>query len=158
MKLLKQFYKEQLLPVPRKIVVFPFVVALIGFADAAYLTLKHFQGAIPPCTTDGCEQVLTSAYSEILGVPVSLLGAIYYLAILVGLMIYLDARKEKILTLTLRATTIGFLMSLWFLFVQIFIIGSYCQYCLVSAATSIILFVTALVMFSKYRVPATLSE
>ena len=47
-------------------VVFLFIVALIGFADASYLTVEHYRNVIPPCTTSGCETVLTSSYSTIL--------------------------------------------------------------------------------------------
>jgi uncharacterized membrane protein len=136
-----------------------FVVALLGFADATYLTVEHYRGAIPPCSiTSGCEQVLNSPYSSVLGFPVSLGGSIYYFAIMVGSLIYLESKHLSanvqshhfaILKWTLLATTLGLLASLWFIYVQAFILHSYCQYCLGSALTSTILFVTAMEMLAK---------
>jgi uncharacterized membrane protein len=136
-----------------------FVVALVGFIDATYLAVEHYQGVIPPCTvTAGCELVLTSSYAAIFGIPVSLLGALYYLAILAGLFAYLDFRKTIILNCTFLFTIFGLLASLWFVYLQIFVIHSYCTYCLGSALTSAILFVTAALAFPKYSAPDTLLE
>lgn len=144
--------------VPHKALVFSFVVALVGFADAVYLSIEHFRGVIPPCTVSGCEVVLSSSYATVLGIPVALFGVAYYLAILVGLMIYFDARNLKVLGYVLLLTTIGFIISLWLLFVQAFLIHSFCQYCLLSLTTSTLLFIASAIIFSKYRVPATLTE
>ena len=157
MQTLKRSLTQPLRILPNKVVIFLLVVAIFGFADASYLTVEHFANAIPPCTTSGCETVLTSAYSEILGVPVALLGALYYLTISIGIFAYLESKNEKLIRYALLLTPIGFLMSLWFISAMTFIIHSYCQYCLGSATTSTILFVTALYVFSKYRSTDTLT-
>ena len=150
---LKQLLTRPLRPVPTNAVVFLFIVALIGFADATYLAVKHYQGVIPPCSIiAGCELVLTSPYALILGIPVSLLGSIYYFLVLVGVFAYLEGKHEKLLRFALLFTIVGFVVSLWFVYVQIFIIHSYCAYCLVSAITSVILFVTAMELLSKFQV------
>jgi uncharacterized membrane protein len=147
----------QLQTVPLSIVSGALVIALIGFADAAYLTLEYFRGVIPPCTIAGCDIVLTSAYSAVLGVPVSLAGVVFYLAMLVGLFMYVESRNLKVLKWTLMLSAIGLVSTLWFLFVQAFILHAFCQYCLLSAFTSITLFVIACWVFSKYRATATLA-
>jgi len=140
-------------------VVLLFVVALLGFADATYLTVEHYRGVIPPCSiTSGCEQVLTSPYSSVLGFPVSLGGSIYYLVVMVGCLIFLEskhlsaniqAHHYSILKWTLVFTLAGFLASLWFVYVQAFILYSYCQYCLGSALSSTILCVTAMEILGR---------
>ena len=143
----------QLASVPTSFVVALLVVAALGFADAAYLTIEHYQGVIPPCSVvSGCETVLTSSYSLILGIPVSLLGALYYLLIAVGAFAYIDTKKTAILKWTLSITILGLLMSLWFIFLQAFVIKAWCLYCLGSAASSIILFILAGAVFKKYSV------
>lgn len=120
-------------------------VGVIGFSDATYLTIKHYRNEIPPCSiTHGCGQVTASPYSKILGIPVALLGAIYYLAVLAGTLAYLDTKNEQLLGLTAVATWAGLVMSLWFLGVQAFIIKAFCQYCLLSAVTSTLLWITGL--------------
>lgn len=124
---------------------------LLGFLDASFLTIEHFRGEIPPCTiTHGCEQVTTSPYSYIFGVPVALLGLMYYTSVLLGAVLYLDIKDEKILRVLAHYTIIGFLFSLWFTFLQAFIIRAWCQYCLFSALTSTSLFILG-VIYSSYR-------
>jgi uncharacterized membrane protein len=133
-------------------------IALIGFADASYLTLEHYRDAIPPCTIGGCETVLTSAYSTVLGIPVSLAGAVYYLLTLIGLFAYMDSKKQAILKWTLILPILGFLASVWFFYLQAFVIHHFCEYCLGSATTSTILCAIALFIFAKYRGTDTLPE
>ncbi len=118
------------------------IVAVIGFADAAYLTWQHYSGIIPPCfVTTGCETVLTSAWSSIFGIPVSLLGAIYYASIALLALGFLIFKKPKLLTVVSWATFIGLFATLWFVSLQLFIIHNICFYCMVSATTSTILFI-----------------
>lgn len=150
MKNLKLLLKRQLSNVPKGFVIAVLVVALLGFADATYLTLEHFRGVIPPCTTDGCETVLTSVYSKIAGVPVSLIGALYYLAVAISMVVYLDSKNVKVLKWGLLFTVFGLFCSVWFVFLQFFIVKAICQYCMISAATSAVLFVLACVAFKKY--------
>ena len=159
MKHLKRSLTLPLAEVRTAIVVFFLIVAVLGFADASYLTFEHYQGVIPPCSvTEGCEAVLTSSYSVIFGVPTSLLGALYYLAVAVGAFLYIEskhgageikAHHASILKWTLMATALGFGMSVWFVYLQLFILHSICIYCMGSAATSTILFITAIVMLRK---------
>ena len=147
---LKLLWKKPL-PTPRNsLVIFVFVVALLGFIDATYLSIEHYRGVIPPCTiVSGCETVLTGPYSAIFGIPVALLGAIFYLVILVGAFSFLESKKTTLFKWSLLFTLFGFIFSLWFTYAQAFVIGSWCLYCLGSALTSTILFVTAWIVFKK---------
>lgn len=142
---------RQLQAVPSKAIIAVLVIALIGFADAAYLSVEHYKNVIPPCSIGACEKVLTSAFSTLAGVPVSLLGAVFYLVIACGLFAFLESRNHEVLRLTLLFTVLGFLASLWFVFLQVFILHSYCLYCMGSATTSTLLFVCAIVLFEKYE-------
>jgi uncharacterized membrane protein len=152
-------FRRPLRALPSSLVIIFFIIALLGFADAAYLTAEHYLQAIPPCTTGfSCATVLTSSYSTIAGIPVSLLGAFYYLVICIGVFAYLEskhvAREVKahhhaILKGALCLTVLGFLMSLWFLYLQAFVIHSFCEYCIGSALTSTLLFIIALVIFIR---------
>ncbi len=148
---LKHLLTRQLQAVPNKVIIFVLIVALIGFADAAYLTIEHYKNAIPPCSiTGGCEQVLTSAYSTMAGIPVSLLGCIYYLIIAIGLFAFLESKNHEVLKVTLLLTALGLIASLWFLILQIFVIHAFCAYCLGSVATSTILCISAVAIYNKY--------
>lgn len=127
------------------------VVSALGFIDATYLSVQHFLGEIPPCTIDGCEFVLTSAQSTILGVPVALLGSLYYLLILVLSISYLDTKNNKILKNLSFISIFGFIASIYFVYLQLFVIKYICQYCMISAITSTIIFITGMCALYKFK-------
>lgn len=121
------------------------VTGLIGFLDAAYLTAEHYLGGVPPCLVlEGCEKVLTSPYATVWGVSIALFGAIYYLTIIILTFLYLDTNKLINLKLAAYLAGVGFLASLGFIYLQIFVIGAICFYCMVSALTSTTLFILGL--------------
>ena len=127
-----------------------FLLALLGFSDAVYLTAVHYNGAKLVCGAFGnCSTVLNSAYSTVLGVPVAILGAIYYFILIILLVLWFDTKKSLYQTLAARLTIVGLLMSLWFLGLQIFILQAFCPFCLLSAATSIGLFIVNIRTISK---------
>ena len=73
----------------------------------------------------------------------ALMGAIYYVSVLVATLSFVD-KKNPIAIRALQVLTItGLLFSLWFVYVQGFIINAWCMYCLFSAFTSSTLFVLA---------------
>ena len=124
-------------------------VSFLGFLDATYLTAQHYLGTIPPCViTTGCEAVLTSAYSVIFGIPVALFGSIYYLVLFLLAVFSLDMKREAIRFAAIL-TPVGFLASLYFAYLQLFVIEEICTYCAVSAATSTTLFILGLFMIRK---------
>ena len=136
-------------------------VSFLGFLDASYLSIKHFVGTPLPCSVfRGCEEVTTSQYSVIGGIPVALLGAIYYLTIFILILAVLrrnifsssgaensvGTNEDKLLNLTARLTVMGLLASLWFIYLQLFVIKAICLYCMFSAFTSITLFVFGIIV------------
>lgn len=117
------------------------LVALVGLGDSVYLTVHHYTAEPVPCSlTNGCEMVLTSAYAEIAGFPVALFGAVAYFAAfsLALLAAFGDRRMWKLFGVQ---STIMALFSGWLLYVQAALIGFFCQFCLLSAGSSIALFV-----------------
>lgn len=116
------------------------VVALVGLADSVYLAVKHFTAEPVPCSlVEGCEKVLTSPYAEVVGVPIAAAGAAaYFIAFaLAVLAAYGDGRMWKLFG-GLATLMAGF--SLWLIYLQAAVIGAFCQFCLISAATSLTLF------------------
>lgn len=152
MKHLKHLLKQPLNKLPNKVTIFILIVALLGFIDATYLTVEHFKDSIPPCSaTGGCEVVLTSIYSQFFGIPTSLVGSIFYLIILIGVFSFIESRKTDLLKWSLLLTIPSFILSLWFVYIQVFELHSYCIYCLGSFLTSTLLFVTAIEVFANYQ-------
>ncbi len=115
----------------------------LGFLDALFLSYEHFMGIIPPCTPGfQCDVVTTSQYSIILGIPVPYLGLIYYLALFIGAIMFLEGKN--ILKYLLILSGIGFLGSLCFTYIQGFVLNAWCLYCIISAITTTLFFATAI--------------
>lgn len=127
----------------KKIPVILAPVALLGMLDAGYLTYEHYAHILPPCTTNAiidCGQVLTSKYSIVLGIPLALVGLTYYLVLFCMSLSLFSKDSEKVRKGIVLFTASGFLFSLYFLYLQIFVIHAICLYCMASAFTSTFLF------------------
>ena len=117
------------------------VVALIGLADSVYLTVHHFTSEPVPCSLiTGCETVLTSSYAEIAGVPLAAFGALGYF-IAFSLALFTAFGNRLMWTLFGVQAVIMSLVTVWLLYLQAFVIGAFCQFCLISAATSFTLLI-----------------
>lgn len=127
------------------------ILALIGLGDAVYLTVHHFTAVPVPCgLTGGCETVLTSSYAEIGGIPIAAFGALaYFLAFSLSILTVFGNRMMW--TLFGIQTFFMAAVSTWLIYLQAFVIKSFCQFCLISAATSISLFVVYLISRSIGR-------
>lgn len=130
------------------------IFSTIGALDSGYLTIEHFQHAIVPCSSGvfaDCGKVLSSQYSTVLGVPLALIGFIHYLALTMTI-IYVLRRQSRIgMFIILGMSTVGVISSLYFVYLQLFVIHAICQFCMLSALTSLLLFITAHRTFIKER-------
>lgn len=127
------------------------IFAIVGFVDAAYLTWQHYTNSIPPCTLHGCETVLTSSYAQIGPFPVSLFGAAYYLAMIVAGALLIEG-ATRLRPWMMAGVSVGILFTGYLTILQAFVIHAWCQYCLLSAGTSVVLFILG-VMLMRQRVP-----
>ena len=124
-------------------------VALIGLADAIYLTIEHLTGQSVRCTViSGCSEVLSSPYATIHGYPLALLGAIAYFTVF-SLATLAAFGYPLVSRLLLLVVTLMFLATLWLLYLQAFVIHHFCQFCLLSALVTTTL--TALVAIAWRR-------
>jgi len=122
------------------------ILGLIGLVDSSYLAFEHYQGIIPPCTiTKGCESVLTSSYAMLFGIPLVIFGIFFYLLVLSSLALNFYFKKNGLLYFHILLTLGGFLFSLRLVYLQLFIIRSICLYCMVSAITSTLIFIGAII-------------
>ena len=117
------------------------LLAVVGLGIMLYLA------SIPEtniCYPNGaCQIIQQSEYGEILDVPVGLWGALGYLAILITWSLSLVG-SHRLLTVVpwvlLALTLLGVLFSLYFTFLEPFVIGATCAWCLTSAILMTILF------------------
>ena len=108
------------------------VLAVLGLLISAYLTWTHFAGLAPICTGggEGCETVQSSRYAVLLGVPVALLGLIAYSGLIISAALWGQAG----IYLGFLISLVGTLFSAYLTYLEIFVIGALCQWCLASAA------------------------
>lgn len=127
------------------------LVGFVGFLDASYLTAKRFLGSPLQCYFfGGCDIVTSSPYSLMFGVPISLLGSIFYLLVVLSAVAYLQYKKPIFGQALMVLATTGILFSGYFLFLQAFVIKAYCFYCVVSVGTSATNFILMSVAWKKY--------
>jgi uncharacterized membrane protein len=124
-----------------------------GFLDAAYLTFKHYFAFQVPCSlVHGCEEVLGSSYATLFGIPVALLGALYYLAVFLAMVAFIDKGKFTFFKVVIGLPFAGFFFTIWFVFVQAVLLQAFCLYCLLSAGfTSALFLLSAYYIFYGYR-------
>jgi uncharacterized membrane protein len=119
-------------------------LAFIGMIDALFLSIKRNAGPIPCHVTHGCTDVLTSKYSEVAGIPLSWLGLAFYVTVfsLAVFSVFEDPKNDS--GLSLRAifylSGVGLIISALLVGIQAFILKAFCEYCLLSAALILSIF------------------
>ena len=142
----------------RYIFIILLILAIAGIADAGYLTYEHYAHAVPTCTINrflpmfsDCGAVLRSKYSLIFGVPLALLGLIHYFILAGVLALAITFNKKFWWFWVLIEATAGAFASVYFMYLQIGIIGKLCLYCTISALISFIIFSLALIWMEMER-------
>lgn len=122
------------------------VLSLLGAGISGYLVYAHFFKINPVCLPSApCEVVLTTRYADMWGVPLSLLGLLMYLGLIVlnAGQIVIKAEKRTLAAIGVYSLSLaGTLFSLYLLYLEAFVIHGYCTWCLASGIvilTSLIL-------------------
>ena len=115
------------------------VLAVVGLGDATYLTVHALTGEAVVCGgSASCSDVLTSTYARIAGVPVAAFGMVAYFAAFAcaTFAAFGAVRAWRWFSLIVLVMFAG---TLWFLYLQVFVLHAYCRYCLFSAALTFLL-------------------
>ncbi len=115
------------------------ILALIGLEISIYLSYVEITQSSAICGPVGnCNAVQQSPYARFVGIPVGVLGVVGYLAVLAAwaggrwTQGQMAARSQVAL---LAITGVGLLFSIYLTFLEPFVIGASCLWCLGSAAT-----------------------
>jgi uncharacterized membrane protein len=128
------------------------LLSFIGFLDASYLTASHYGATELACgLSGGCDTVTTSEYSTVFGIPVALGGALFYFSVLIFSLLFIDTKNKKFLLPIVFLTPLGFLSSVWFVYLQLYVIEAICYYCMGSATTSTLLFLLTPLLWQKLK-------
>jgi uncharacterized membrane protein len=114
-------------------------LSIAGFVDATYLAMKRLIGSPVTCYAfNGCGTVDASPFSSIFGIPLSLLGAIFYGITILLLVQYFLRKQKKILNLAVIALIFGGVFSIYLIILQAFFIKAWCLYCLIADTIGIV--------------------
>ena len=128
-------------------------LTLVGILDAMYVAYGSYSGTQLWCPIlDGCNTVVNSPYSRVLGMPMSYFGFIYYLFMfgLAARLAYEPASKSLRFRAVLYAA-LGAVSSAYFIYLQLSLIQAICSYCIISAIVSFLLLLAALWHFQVTR-------
>jgi len=131
-----------------------FTFAVLGVLDTAYLTWEHFTNTVPPCSNNifiDCGKVLNSQYSVVFGIPLALIGLVHYSLLFVVALFVLRSQKRIFKYIILIQSLVGFLASIYLMYLQLIVIGSICLYCTASALISFTLFYLIWSYYSEER-------
>lgn len=129
-------------------------LAASGLAVSIYLTIEHFTRsttlACPATGIVNCQKVTESAQSSFLGVPVALLGALYFAGLLaLTLPAAWRSPNAAIGRLRLGLAGVGVAFVLYLVYAELFILDAICLWCTVIHIVAVALFaVVALAMAS----------
>lgn len=132
------------------------LIALIGTCDALYLTVQHLTGKSVKCSiTSGCSVVLSSSYATIAGIPTAAFGVLaYFTAFSLATLAAFGYGWAR--TGLLLVSLPMLLMTLWLVYLQAFVLHAFCQFCLLSAAMTVLL--TCLAFVGKFKLPAQMAS
>ena len=123
------------------------IISVAGLAIAAYLTYDHYSGSVPlNCPDTGiinCLRVTTSSYSIIFGVPVALLGLIFFAVMIVLQLPRMWASADpRIRGARLAWAVIGMGTAVWLVYAELFRINNICLYCTAVHVLTLLVFAT----------------
>jgi len=132
------------------------IVCCLAGAIASGLALQHHyrRDGASFCnfnTTFNCDVVNRSAYSEIAGIPVALVGLMAYL-FMMGLCVFQKEKPETPALITFLGLA-GLAFSLYLTYIEARVLGTWCVLCLTSLAS-----ITLIALLSALRVRSELRE
>ncbi|MCH8567450.1 MAG: vitamin K epoxide reductase family protein [Balneolales bacterium] len=137
---------------PRIYIITILVLGFIGFADATYLTATHFMDAPPGCGEEGgCGEVTSSEYSTLFGIPISLFGIMFYLSMIFMSLLWLDRKPDFVALVLPIFSAPAFLFSMWLVYLMLFVLEAICWYCMGSAASSTLIFITSFLFWKSQQ-------
>ncbi len=122
--------------------------AILGLLISIYMTIYKLTDNESMCIGNGgCSVVNNSAYAEVNGIPVAVIGMAGYSALLA--IFYLETRggyfKENGTLLLFGLALTGFLFNLWLIYVETVLIKALCPFCLTSQVSMTIIFILSII-------------
>lgn len=106
--------------------------AVAGLAVSAYLTIEHYSSstvlACPESTAINCAKVTTSTWSRLAGVPVAVLGLVYFAAMTL-LVVPVAWQHRALDPVRVAGATAGMAMVIYLIWAELFRVDAICLWC-----------------------------
>jgi uncharacterized membrane protein len=127
-------------------------LTILGLLVSIYMTVYKLTDNDSMCIGSGdCKAVNQSGYSEVNGIPVAVIGVAGYLSILA--IMYLERTpgffRENGGMLLFGITLVGFLFTVWLIFVEVALLKKYCPFCVTSQVTMTLIFILTVIRVIK---------
>lgn len=120
------------------------LIGIFGFWISYHIHQEKKQPKPLVCPLDfNCEKVVNSHFNRIFGIPLEIIGMLYYTLITIcysAIALYPALASLEISLALYIVTTIGFGFSLVLTLIQTAILREYCSWCLISATCSTAIF------------------
>lgn len=125
------------------------LLCVLGLGVAGYLASNYLADTEPYCGgTHGCTEVQHSAYADVVGIPIPIIGIAGYLVLLVlsALRSIVGGELAFYLpVLSFGAALVGMLFSAYLTYLEAFVIRAWCYWCLASAVIMVIIWFLSVV-------------
>ena len=143
--------------VPRWPGVVGIAASAAGFAVASYLTYEHYSSSSTlACSDSGvvnCLKVTTSSYSAVAGVPVAVLGVVFFVVMLALQLPAMWQRPERVVRVSRLAwAAAGLCTVLYLLYAELFAVDAICLWCTAVHVLTLVLFGTTVYATATYEV------
>ncbi len=129
-------------------------LALLGLAVSGYLTYVKLADA-PMICLEGvfqCDAIQQSAYAELMGIPVAVLGLLSYGVIFALLVLQKQNAflEENGIGLLMGLVFFAWLYSMYLVYIQAFVLEAWCQWCVVHEVIITLLLIVTGFRFKRY--------
>lgn len=134
------------------------LLGLCGFLVARHI-YKHKNNNKNPLVCPikfDCATVVHSDYSKIFGIPLEILGMVYYSFIFLVYFILLAfsfVAPSLVIGALVGISFFAFVFSLYLIGVQVFALKKGCSWCIVSAVISVLIFILTLLSYNSTSAP-----
>ena len=134
------------------------IASALGIGVAGYLTFEHYTSSSSlACSDNGvinCLKVTTSGYSAVAGVPVAVLGLVFFVIMLVLQLPPMWRRPEPALRYgRLAWAVVGLGTIVYLLYAELFAIDALCLWCTAVHVLTFIVFCTTVYATLTYPPP-----
>jgi uncharacterized membrane protein len=128
------------------------ILTVIGLLVSIYMTIYKLTSNDNMCIGSGdCKTVNASRYAEVniagSRIPVAVLGVVGYAAILAVLLLErrMDFLQQNGSLVFFGLSLMGFLFTLYLIYVEVALIGAYCPFCIASQSAMTLIFLLSVI-------------